>query len=278
MIEKRFGAFLIRDFNRREIRRDIYAFRNDLAATPRMADVCLDTLSRMLNWAYDQGSEIEINHAQRVERLVSSGRTRADIIWADAEREKFIVEADSGIAASFEVLFYSGARVGDAGAWRWEQYDGQWLVFTPAKTARSTGIEVHLPVYALPPFHQLIERLKKRSKSDFILTTETGRPWKRTYLSERFIAERKRIFGDDFDRHAHDLRGTVSTKLIDAGCTDREVASITGHVTTEAVHDRARSLSAYVKRTRQQAINAYTKWYNAEFAPRGEVIELPRRA
>lgn len=137
---------------------------------------------------------------------------------------------------------------------------------------------MHLPIYALPPFHKLLEQLKAKAEGEFILTTMTGLPWKRTYLTERFIAERERVFGADFDRHAHDLRGTVSTKLIDAGCTDREVSAITGHVTAEALHDRARSLSAYVKRTRLQAINAYTKWYNAEFAPRGEVVELPRRA
>jgi hypothetical protein len=102
----------------------------------------------------------------------------------------------------------------------------------------------------------------------------TGRPWVRTYLSERFIAERDRIFGPGFDRHAHDLRGTGSTRLIDAGCTDREVAAITGHLTPEAAGDRARSLSAYIKRTRQQAINAYEKWYAHEFVPMGEVVKL----
>jgi integrase len=278
LIEQRFGRFAIRDFSRREIRRDIYSFRNDLAATPRMADVCIETLSRVLNWAYDQGAEIEMNHALRIERLSPARRTRAEIVWSDEERATFIEKAELAVATAFQALFYSAARVGDAGAWRWENYDGKWPVFAPAKTSRSTGIEVHLPAYAMPPFHQLLEDLKAETKGEFILTTETGRPWVRTYLTERFIDERKRVFGANFDRHLHDLRGTTSTKLIDAGCTDREVSAITGHVTAEATADRARSLSSYVKRTRQQAINAYTKWYNAEFAARGEVIELPRRA
>ncbi len=105
-----------------------------------------------------------------------------------------------------------------------------------------------MPVYILPPFQELLDRCKARGH-EFLLTTQTGRPWKRTYL--RFIDERHSICGMDFDKHAHDLRGTVSTKLVDAGCTDREVAAVTGHVTTEAAADRARSLSAYVKRTRE---------------------------
>lgn len=238
--------------------------------------MCVDTLSRLLNWAYDQGSEIEVNHAQRIERLVRTGKTRANIVWSDEERTKFIAEAGPAVSEAFQALYYSAAPVGDAGAWRSDQYDGRWLVFTPTKTEHSTEIEVHLPVYILPPFRALLDRCKARGH-EFILTTETGRPWKRIYLSERFISERQRIFGDDFDRHAHDLRGTVSTKLVDAGCTDREVAAIAGHVTAEAVADRARSLSAYVKRTREQAINAYTKWYAADFAPKGEVVTLPRR-
>jgi len=33
-----------------------------------------------------------------------------------------------------------------------------------------------------------------------------------------------------------------------------------------------------VKRARQQPINAYTKWHLAEFAPKGEVMQLPERA
>jgi integrase len=275
LIEARFGALAIKDFNRREIRRDIYSFRNDLADAPGVADLCVKTLSRLLNWAYDQGADIEANHAMRVERF-NAGENRADIIWTDEERAKFIAEAKPEVALAFQALFFSGARVGDAQSWRWSQYDGQWLTYTPQKTARSTKVQVHLPIHALPTFKRLLDSIERRG--DFILTTETGKPWAGTYLSHRLMDERTRIFGPGFDRHAHDLRGTLTTKLIDAGCTDREVAAITGHVSAEVAADRARSLSAYVKRTRAQAINAYSKWYASEFAPKGEVVTFPRRA
>jgi integrase len=275
LIGARFGSLAIKDFNRRQIRRDIYNFRNDLMETPSMADACLKALSRLLTWAYDHGFDIEVNHAQRVDRFCSAD-SRANIIWTDSEREKFIAEAAPHMARAFDMLFYSAARVGDAQEWRWSQYDGRWLTYQPMKTARSTGVEVHLPVYALPPFQRLLDSMERKGKH--ILLTETGRPWTKTYLSKRLYIERRRIFGPDLDRHTHDLRGTVTTKLIDAGCTDREVSAITGHVSTQVSTDRAQSLSAYVKRTRQQAINAYSKWYAAEFAPKGEVVAFPTRA
>ena len=277
LISKRFGTMAVADFNDRRIREDIYSFHDDLSDTPRMADVAIDTLSRLLNWSYDRGGAIEVNHALRIKHFIpNSGRNRAKIIWTDNERVKFLAETEAAVALAFQCLFFSGARVGDAGAWKWSQYDGQWLVFTPTKTRSSTGVEIHLPVFALPPFKMLLDSIPRRS--DHILTTANGKPWLRTYLTERFIDERNRIFGEGFNRHLHDLRGTIATKLVDAGCTDREVSAITGHVTAAALSDMARSMSSYVAATRKQAANAFSKWYAAEFAPKGDVVQLPRRA
>jgi len=272
------GQFSISAFNRREIRAEIYALRDAMSKTPAMADTCIDVLSRVLTWAYDRGEGIEVNHAQRIQRLVPRGKTRSEIVWTDEQIGKFVAEAKQPeVVNGFLALSYSLARVGDAEAWLWSQYDGQWLVFTPAKTRNSTGVEVHLPVYVLLPFKALLDGLPR--VSDHILTNETGKPWRHDYLGAAIRKEAKRIFGEDFDRHVHDLRGTGSTKLIDAGCTDREVGAITGHVTDKARADRARSLSTYIKRTRTQALNAYTKWRLAEFEPKGDnVVLFPRGA
>jgi integrase len=269
-IERWFKKSLIKDFNDRTIRRHIYAFRNSMAKTPAMADTSIDTLCLMLNWAYDQGAEIEVNHALRIGRLYSG--TRSEIVWTDDQRLTFWAEAEPAVARAHQALFYSAARIIDAAAWRPESYDGRWLVFTPQKTARRTKIEVHLPVYVLPPFQALLDA------GGLPLLTKTGKPWTASSLSDQLASERRRIFGEALDLHSHDLRGTIATKLVDAGCNDREVSAITGHGTPEAAADRGRSLSIYVKRTREQAVNAYTKWWAAELAPRGEVVQFPERA
>lgn len=264
-IEDWFLEYHIVHFNDHAIRRDIYAFRNSMTKTPRMAEVCIQTLCLLLNWAYDQGAEITVNHALRIKRLDSKVHPRSQIVWNDDQRLRFWTESEPAIAIAHKALFYSGARVGDVTQWQPSNYDGQWLAFVPQKTAK-LGIEVHLPAYIIPPFKALLD-------TGLPFLTKSGKPWRPNYLIQRLIEERHRIFGRELDLHSHDLRGTLATKLADASCPDREIQAVIGHTT----RDRGMTLPAYIRRTRQQTLNAYTRWWAYEFAPKGTVVELPRR-
>lgn len=90
-----------------------------------------------------------------------------------------------------------------------------------------------------------------------ILTTPTGRPWKSDHFRHEWgeATAAAKLTG----LHFHDLRGTAVTMLAEAGCTEAEIASITGH-SNQAVHG---ILEKYTARTRELARSAIGKLENA---------------
>jgi integrase len=64
-------------------------------------------------------------------------------------------------------------------------------------------------------------------KDEPILTTVTGQPWVESRFSTKFSATKNRAGLTHL--HFHDLRGTAITMLAESGCTNSEIASITGH-------------------------------------------------
>jgi integrase len=80
--------------------------------------------------------------------------------------------------------------------------------------------------------------------SQLILATKTGRAWKKRYFAEQW--QKASEAAGITDLHFHDLRGTALTMLVEAGWTELEIASITGHSYAQ-VH---RILEVYLPRTR----------------------------
>lgn len=239
------------DLSDRSIRQEFYRLRDRFKATPHKADQVIAVLHRLLSWAYERG-EIDVNHAARIERLGESA-TRADKIWLPANEKAFLDAASPEMAAFFRVALYTALRQGDICGLRWTDFDGRWLVVTPSKTAHSTKVKVHLPVYTLPPLADVLAGLPR--KADWMLLTRTDRQWNPPKLRSAWRTTEKRAGIDRLDLHFHDLRGTAVTRMLEAGCTDAEVAAITGH----AMGSRT-SLGTYAARTRDLAVAAYRKW------------------
>ena len=61
---------------------------------------------------------------------------------------------------------------------------------------------------------------------------------------------RKKAEADDL--HWHDLRGTLVSKLAEAGCTEIQIAAITGHSVVNS------QVGGYLKMGQNLAIEAYT--------------------
>ena len=92
-----------------------------------------------------------------------------------------------------------------------------------------------LPVGA--PLKAALAAAKKRGP--LILTNKAGRPWTSHgfQASWRMAASKAGIVGLTF----HDLRGTAVTRLALVGCTEAEIATITGH----SLRDMHRILDAH---------------------------------
>ena len=126
------------------------------------------------------------------------------------------------------------------------------ITVRPRKTARSTGITLHIPVH--PALADVLARTPTQHLT--FLTTEAGEPFRRPGLSSKF-----RNWCDEAGLphcSAHGLRKAQLRRLAEAGCSVHEIAAISGHKTlseirryTEAV-DQARLAKAAIARLRPE--------------------------
>ena len=268
LIEDHLDWMTVADLNDRQCRGDFYEIRDSFADTPNKADKLVDTLKGLLSWAYER-NKIKYNHAQGIPHLASSGKVRNDIIWTEDHEAEVYNSFPKSLVQAFRFSLFSAIRQGDMCALKWSDYKDGWITYQPSKTRGTTGVKVHLPVFALPPFQELVDGLSRGT--EYMLTTETGHPWDVENLRVRWRTAMARTALKDADLHWHDLRGTCTTRLFEAGCTDAETAAITGH----AIGGGSK-LGDYAARSRQLALNAYTKWAGY-LAEKPAVVALDNR-
>jgi integrase len=248
LIEDDLAWMTNRDLENRVARTKFYELRDKYASLPHRADKMIQCLCSALSWAYDRGI-IAVNHAHRMKPLITDPTPRANMIYTDEDESTLLAELPDDLRDLYQFAVLTCIRRGDLCRLTAEMIDKDgWLVFTPSKTSGTTKVSVHLPTFALPPLASLIERLPR---SGALLRTATGREWTSYNLSQRW---RRHMLALGFDgMHFHDVRGTGQTRMVEAGCTDAERASISGQVLAGG------SGRAYVARTRQLALNAYQK-------------------
>lgn len=283
-IEDRFGYMTLSDLQDDRACEEFFEWRDEMAHVPVKADKAIQTLNQVLKWAKSR-KLIKVNQAEDVTKLVdnreSLRRNRAKLVYTPAMVDTLFEVLRPCVRVAFLLALYTGARMGDLCGFRWNMIDSDgWLIYTPSKTRHSTGIEVHVPTFALPPLKALLESLPRRPHGH-ILSSDYGRKMSKDTLKKHWAEDRNKT---SIRLHWHDIRGTTVTRLLAAGCTHAEVASITGHALTSPVagmtQDQARSLARYGAINRDMALNAYRKWTAAEFSDftaDDNVIPLQRR-
>lgn len=263
LIEDKLWWMTLDNLADRKARAEFYELRDSHADKPNKADHLMSVLKTVCAFGYER-SMLDADHARGIPRLSSSKAVRADCIWLQEHETAFLAVAPPDIRRLFLMALYTAARQMDAARLRWSQYKDGWLSFQPSKTRERLGVWVHLPVYAFPPLRGLIEECAK--KHELILSTDTGAPWTTQNIKARWLKTKVKA-GITEDLHFHDLRGTAVTRMLEAGCTDAEAAAITGHTII-----RGAAMSRYAARTKQLALNAYTKWH-ASMQP-GKVVSI----
>ena len=265
LVEDEIGWMSLEELQDRSARAEFYEMRDRHAHKANRADKMVQALSSILEWAYDRG-RIDVNHARRIEMLVNPMLSPHRDKCYSAEQEETIL-ADGNILAALRRLYlvalYTGLRRADLCALQGQNLDKDgWLTVTPKKTVRTTGVTIHLPVFALPP---LVRVLKGAPSKGPLLLTETGLEWTHFNVSHRWrLAMLKLGYGG---MRFHDIRHTTATRLVEAGCTEAERGAVLGH----ALADGAGKV--YVARTRALSLNAYEKW--ARWMENGaEVVNL----
>jgi integrase len=217
IIEKEFGDFPLSGMTDVRTRGIFKAWRERLAITSRrQADYAWVVLARILSWGLDRGL-VAANPCARGGRLYRG--SRAEKIWTDADEAAFLERAPGHLHLALTLALWTGQRQGDLLRLPWSAYDGKHIRLRQSKGGARVVIRVGLPLKAA------LDTAQKRST--IILTNSDGKPWTADGFRASWgkACKKADVVGVTF----HDLRGTAVTRLALAGCTEAEIATITGH-------------------------------------------------
>lgn len=244
LIEAEFGDFPLDGLTDRRTRAEFLGWRDRMAIkSRRQADYVFATFARILAWAFDRGLTLA-NPCEKPGRLYRSAR--AESIWTEADEAALQAVAPPRLWLAYMLAVWTGQRQGDLLRLPWSSYDGRYIRLRQSKTGR----RVVLPVGA--PLKELLDATPRRAIT--ILTTVSGTAWTGMGFSAswRKAVAKAQISGLTF----HDIRGTAVTRLAVAGCSEAEIATITGH----SLRDVGAILDAhYLSRDSQMAESAIRK-------------------
>lgn len=247
LIEARFGRAPLAAFRDPRVRADIIDWRDEIAKTSRRtADMAVSVLGMLINNAIARGEPME-NHALKIGRIYDVDRSEK--IWPAEMVETFMATARPELRLAMTLALNTGQRQGDLLRLTWVNYDGERIRLRQSKT----GALVTIPCTA--ELKAALDAAPGRKGRMTILCDSRGMPWKGNGFR---LAWRRHVEAcglKDAGLTFHDLRGTAVTALADAGCTESEIAAITGHSPQSA----GAVLKRYLARTSTQSDGAIAK-------------------
>jgi integrase len=150
------------------------------------------------------------------------------LAWPLSVQRRFCGGASRHLQLAFALLLYSGQRRGDVCAMRWADLESdaeghQWLmVHAQEKTGESVPIPMHRDLRIALAKHGA------GPKSEYILTTVTGRRYDKTALTK---AVQKRLIeiGEEPSKYTlHGLRKAAAVRMAEAGATVQQLMSVFG--------------------------------------------------
>jgi integrase len=187
------------------------------------------------------------------------------VLWSPEQVSHFIDTADKNNLSSIGTLallcYDLCQRPGDMRQLMWSDYDQGVFKFKQEKT----GTLVRIPasprlqdrmsnVGLLQQFKDKWDREIKTNDNHIILYENTGKPFDRRMYSK--VAARVRNMAKlPQDLQIRDLRRTGATEMAEAGCTEDELRSVTGHQSRDV-------LSIYVRPTDKLAAAGINKRFS----------------
>jgi integrase len=226
VIEAKFGDFPLAALSDKRTRGVFKEWRDQLAIkSVRQADYAWVVLARILSVAKDRG-KITDNQCERGGRLY--GSSRVDDIWSEEQEAAFLKNAPAHLHLPLLLGLWTGQREGDLLRLPWSAYDGTHIRLRPRKSITKRhprGVTVVIPVGA--PLKAALDAVAQIKVGPVILISTDQRPWTQNgFLSSwRKASAKSGIIGLRFN----DLRGTAVTRLAMVGCSEAQIASITGH-------------------------------------------------
>jgi integrase len=246
IIETKFHDFPLSAMTDKRTRGIFMDWRDELAKrSRRQADYAWVVLALVLAWALNRG-KIDANPCAKGGRLYRG--SRADKIWTGDDEAAFLRSAPAHLHLPLMLALWTGQRQGDLLRLPWSAYDGTHIRLKQSKT----GMRVVIPVGA--PLKAMLDKTPRKSPVILVTSRKKATPWTSNGFGRSWGEAQRNagITGVTFN----DLRGTAVTRLAIAGCTEAEIATITGHT----LRDVRSILDAhYLHRDQQLGENAIAK-------------------
>lgn len=229
-------------------RKSARAFCVSFDDNPRKPSL-IAAMGRMLyNFARDTVDDKLINPFDKLGISKPKARTQiwtADMIYAVHARA---TESNAAsIALALQIGLDTGQRPGDLRLLAWNNYNGSTIKLRQSKTS----VWVEIPV--MKSLKAMLDDMPRTSLTILVDET-TGKAYTRDRLCHRFreICDKA---GIDKTIQFRDLRRSCVVRLAEHGCTNAEIAAITGH----SINETAKILEVYLPRTKKMAENAIAK-------------------
>lgn len=225
---------------------DVLKLRDDLTVEQSAPNETIASLSAMFSWSIPREWR-ETNPCKGVPRIAKGD---AFAPWPDGKIELLKAHAPKPIYWAAMLALYTGQRRGDLLRMMWSDIDQQGLILVrQGKTGKRLWIPLHTRL------REILATIPRNSTH--ILTSALGRPWKEFGFStawQRTLGRKELTAIREAGLVFHGLRKSAAVKLAEAGCTDAEIAAITGQTRQMVEH--------YTKGVDQKrlAVAAMRKW------------------
>ena len=162
-------------------------------------------------------------------------------------QEKALAEGLKSVALAVQLGLDTGQRAGDLRALTWSAYNGKTLRFRQSKT----GVFLEVPV--MQSLKSMLDNADRKAPA-IMICEATGKPYNKDMLSRKFREVCEKVPGVG-NLQFRDLRRTAVVRLAEHGCTNAEIAAITGH----SLQDTVNILEVYLPRNSTMAQNAIAK-------------------
>ena len=195
----------------------VLAVREKFSSTPAMANSLVRQIRIIYGWGKPRGM-VTHNPADFSSTSVKDFELGTYLPWPEDLIGKFLDKAEPEVAWVTIFCLYTGQRIGDVLRMCWADISGGKIKVIQQKTGKELWIPLH------PELKKLIKFIPRRALN--ILTTESGNAWTYDNWQEKSFNERKRLNASEFKTHG--LRKNAVLRLSYAGCTTKQVGSITG--------------------------------------------------
>jgi integrase len=221
IIKAEVGRFQIRDLTPVAVRAMRDSIRVKLAGTT--ADMCVMVTSVLWKFA-SEFCHLPLGHNPTADVAKVHTDKKSHKPWPDEVIDKTLAGSDAILRLAISLLLYSGQREGDVIRMRWDDirtYKGRDEIRV---NQEKTGAKIWVPL------HRELKALLDATPhvSEFILNSSWGRAFSSSQaLYEKIKTALRRTGNGDYVPHG--LRATAAVRLIEAGCSEDQAATITGH-------------------------------------------------